>query len=39
MHKTNKWAKLNQRHRNKEQTDRDQRGGVRGIKEEKTVRA
>ena len=34
MNKTNKWAKWNQRHGNKEQTDSDQREGVGGCQEE-----
>ena len=35
INKTNKWAKQNQRHGNKEQSDGDQMGGARGITEER----
>ena len=38
MNKTNKQAKQNQRHGNKEQIDSDQRGGRRGIAREKRGR-
>ena len=34
MNKTNKQAKQNQRHGNKEQADSDQRGGGRGVTRE-----
>ena len=39
INKTNKQAKYNQRHRNKEKTDSNQRGGGRGIMGEKRGRA
>ena len=38
MNKTNKRAKQFQRHGNMEQTDRDQRGRGRGVREERKER-
>ena len=38
MNKINKRAKMNQRHRNKEQTDSEQRGRERGMRGERRGR-